>query len=82
MKELHILAKGQSTIPSCKQHFNVSYSKYGSGVIELTRFGEYSLTTSGITDVAARRTAEYKSAYNGHAPRIRGRKQKLHINSP
>lgn len=64
MKELHILAKGQSTIPSCKQHFNVSYSKYGSGVIELTRFGEYSLTTSGITDVAARRTAEYKSAYN------------------
>lgn len=64
MKELHILAKGQSTIPSCKQHFNVSYSKYGNGVIELTRFGEYSLTTSGITDVAARRTAEYKSAYN------------------
>ena len=64
MKELHISAKSCSAIQNCKQRFNVSYSKYGSGVIELTPYGDYILTTSGITDAAARRTVEYKSAYN------------------
>lgn len=64
MKELHILAKAQSTIPNCKQYFNISYPKYGSGVVELTPFGEYILTTTGITDASARRSVEYKSAYN------------------
>lgn len=64
MKELHISAKSCSAIQNCKQRFNVSYLKYGSGVIELTPYGDYILTTSGITDAAARRTVEYKSAYN------------------
>lgn len=64
MKDLHISTKGQSMIPNCKQYFNVSYPKYGSGVVELTPFGEYILTTSGITDASARRSAEYKTAYN------------------
>ena len=64
MKELHISAKSCSAIQNCKQRFNVSYLKYGSGVIELTPYGDYILTTSGITDAAARRTVEYKSAYD------------------
>ena len=43
MKELHISAKSCSAIQNCKQRFNVSYSKYGSGVIELTPYGDYIL---------------------------------------
>lgn len=64
-KELHIVATLPEAIKSCKQRFSISYPKYGNGTIELTPFGDYILNTDyNITEGAARRTAEYKSAYN------------------
>lgn len=63
-KEQHIIATLPEAIKSCKQHFSVSYPKYGKGFVELTPFGDYILNTDyNITEGAARRTAEYKSAY-------------------
>ena len=63
-KELHITATLPEAIKSCKQHFSVLYPKKGKGSIELTPFGDYILNTDyNITEGAARRTVEYKSAY-------------------
>lgn len=59
-KELHIIASIPQQILSCKETF---YANRGYGTIELTPYGDYLLNTVGITDAAARRTAEYKNAY-------------------
>ena len=59
-KELHIIASVPQQIQSCKETF---YANRGFGTVELTPYGDYLLNTVGITDAAARRTAEYKSAY-------------------
>lgn len=59
-KELHIIANVPQQIQSCKETF---YANRGYGTVELTPYGDYLLNTFGITDAAARRTAEYKSAY-------------------
>lgn len=59
-KELHIIANAPQQIQSCKETF---YANRGYGTVELTPYGDYLLNTFGITDAAARRTAEYKSAY-------------------
>ena len=59
-KELHIIASVPQQIQSCKETF---YANRGYGTVELTPYGDYLLNTVGITDAAARRTAEYKSAY-------------------
>lgn len=64
MQDLHILATPPSPIEECKQHFQVAYPKYGNGTVELTPSGDYYLSTYGITEGAARRTQEYKNAYN------------------
>lgn len=63
-KELHITATLPATIQSCKQDFSVSYPKYGGGSIELTPYGDYILTTYGMTEGSAKRTSEYKAAYS------------------
>lgn len=63
-KNLHITATLPATIQSCKQNFSISYPKYGGGSIELTPFGDYILTTHGMTEGSARRTSEYKAAYS------------------
>lgn len=59
-KELHIIANVPQQIKSCKETF---YANRGYGTVELTPYGDYLLNTMGITDAAARRTNEYKSAY-------------------
>ena len=59
-KELHIIASVPQQIQSCKETF---YANRGYGTVELTPYGDYLLNTMGITDAAARRTNEYKSAY-------------------
>lgn len=59
-KELHIIASIPQQILSCKETF---YANRGYGTIELAPYGDYLLNTVGITDAAARRTAEYKNAY-------------------
>ena len=59
-KELHIIASVPQQIQSCKETF---YGNRGYGTIELTPYGDYLLNTVGITEAAARRTNEYKSAY-------------------
>lgn len=64
MQKLHIKAQQLSIMPSCKQYFSVSYPRYGGGTIELNSFGDYTLTTDGISEASARRTNEYKNAYN------------------
>lgn len=64
MQKLHIKAQQPNIIPSCKQYFSVSYPRYGGGTIELNSFGDYTLTTDGISEASARRTNEYKNAYN------------------
>lgn len=63
-KELHITATLPAAVQSCKQDFLISYPKYGSGSIELTPYGDYILTTYGITEGSAKRTSEYKAAYS------------------
>lgn len=63
MKE-QILATMPSPIATSQENFSVSYPKYGSGTVSLTAFGDYELTVQGITEAAARRTNEYKAAYN------------------
>lgn len=64
MCKFHILASEKTAIEACKQSFIVSYPQYGSGIIELTPYGEYLLTTFGITEGSARRSSEYKAAFN------------------
>lgn len=59
-KELHIIASAPQQIQSCKETF---FTNNGYGTIELTPYGDYLLNTVDITDAAARRTNEYKSAY-------------------
>ena len=59
-KELHIKASAPQQIQSCKETFTTNN---GYGTIELTPYGDYLLNTVDITDAAARRTNEYKSAY-------------------
>lgn len=59
-KELHIIASTPQQIQSCKETF---FTNNGYGTIELTPYGDYLLNTVDITDAAARRTNEYKSAY-------------------
>ena len=59
-KELHIKASAPQQIQSCKETFSTNN---GYGTIELTPYGDYLLNTVDITDAAARRTNEYKSAY-------------------
>lgn len=59
-KELHIKASALQQIQSCKETFSTNN---GYGTIELTPYGDYLLNTVDITDAAARRTNEYKSAY-------------------
>lgn len=59
-KELHIIASALQQIQSCKETF---FTNNGYGTIELTPYGDYLLNTVDITDAAARRTNEYKSAY-------------------
>lgn len=59
-KELHIIASTPQQIQSCKDTF---FTNNGYGTIELTPYGDYLLNTVDITDAAARRTNEYKSAY-------------------
>lgn len=64
-KMQHIIATLPGTIKPCKQRFSVSYPKYGKGTVELTPFGDYTLNTDyNLTEGAARRTAEYKAAFN------------------
>lgn len=63
MQKLHIVATVPAPIGIRTQKFAVSYPKYGGGTIQLTSLGEYTLTTTGITDGSARRTPEYKIAY-------------------
>lgn len=63
MKKLHISAVLPSPIQECRVNFHVIYPNYGNGTICLSPYGEYDLTVSGITDGAARRSQEYKSAY-------------------
>lgn len=62
-KVLHITATQPAAVQSCKQNFSISYPKYGGGSIELTPYGDYILTTNGITEGSAKRTSEYKTAY-------------------
>lgn len=64
MQDLHISATLPSPVVACKQKFKVAYPKYGSGTVELSPYGDYDLSTHGITDGSARRTQEYKDAYN------------------
>lgn len=64
MQKLHIKAQQPNIIPSCKQYFSASYPRYGGGTIELNSFGDYTLITDGISEASARRTNEYKNAYN------------------
>lgn len=59
-KELHIIASVPQQIQSCEETF---FANNGYGTIELTPYGDYLLNTVYITDAAARRTNEYKSAY-------------------
>lgn len=59
-KELHILANVPQQVQTCKEKF---YTNHGHGTIELTPYGDYLLNTVGLTEAAARRTNEYKSAY-------------------
>lgn len=59
-KELHIIASAPQQIQSCKETF---FTNNGYGTIELTPYGDYLLNTVDITDAAARRTNECKSAY-------------------
>lgn len=59
-KELHIIASAPQQIQSCKETF---FTNNGYGTIELTPYGDYLLNTVDITDAAARRTNEYKSAF-------------------
>ena len=59
-KELHIISSSPQQIQSCKETF---FTNNGYGTIELTPYGDYLLNTVDITDAAARRTNEYKSAY-------------------
>lgn len=59
-KEQHIIASVPQQIQTCKETF---YTNHGYGTVELTPYGDYLLNTIGITDAAARRTNEYKSAY-------------------
>lgn len=63
-KELHITATLPAAIQSCKQDFSIGYPKYGGGSIELTPYGDYILTTHGMTEGSAKRTSEYKAAYS------------------
>lgn len=63
MRQLHLKATLSSLIKTCTENFTVSYPKYGSGTLELATWGEYRLTTNGITDGSARRTSAYKTAY-------------------
>lgn len=64
MQKLHISATLPAPIGIQRENFTISYPKYGSGSISLTALGDYILTTSGITEGSARRTTEYKAAYN------------------
>lgn len=64
MQNIHIKAQPFTAIPKCKLYFSVSYPRYGGGTIEVDSFGNYQLTTSGISEASARRTDEYKNAYN------------------
>lgn len=59
-KELHIVASLPKQVQTCKETF---YTNHGYGTVELTPYGDYLLNCVGITDAAARRTNEYKSAY-------------------
>lgn len=61
---LHILATSPDYIKSCTQKFSVSYPRYGRGTIALSPYGDYTLNVTGITEGSARRTVEYKNAYN------------------
>ena len=58
--ELHITARVPQQIQSCEETF---FPNNGYGTIELTPYGDYLLNTTYITETAARRTNEYKSAY-------------------
>lgn len=64
MQRLHIKAQQPNIIQSCEQYFSVSYPRYGGGTIRLDSFGNYTLITDGISEASARRTTEYKNAYN------------------
>lgn len=64
MQKLHISATTSVPIGTHRQDFTVSYPKYGNGTVSLTALGDYLLTTNGITEGSARRTNEYKAAYN------------------
>lgn len=64
MKKVHISATLPAYPQTCKENFVVSTSQsYGRGSISLSPMGMYDLSVSGITDGAARRTAEYKAAH-------------------
>lgn len=63
-KTLRILATLPSPIGSSSANFKLPYPKYGNGTVVLTVFGDYSLSVYGATEGSARRTNEYKAAYN------------------
>ena len=59
-QELHILASSPQQPKTCKETFRTNQ---GYGSVELTPYGDYIVNTTYITEAAARRTNEYKSAY-------------------
>lgn len=64
MQKENIKAIKPSCVTTLKEHFSVTYPKYGRGSISLSAYGDYSLDVQGITDTSARRTTEYKNAFN------------------
>jgi len=64
MQHLKIKATLPPPIGTIGRSFRVSYPRYGSGTVKLTPYGEYTLSTSGITEGAAKRMQEYKTAFN------------------
>lgn len=59
-QELHIQATSPQQPKACTEYFSANQ---GHGSIELTPYGDYNVNTTYITEAAARRTNEYKSAY-------------------
>ena len=64
MQKEYIKAIKPSYVTTLKENFSVTYPKYGRGSISLSAYGDYTLDVQGITDTSARRTTEYKIAFN------------------
>lgn len=64
VKEIHIKAEPQNSIAPCTENFRIGLPKGGSGTLVLNQFGEYTLTTRGISEGSIKRTSEYRNALN------------------